>query len=89
MVAVKLGLPVDYKNNLDAQVLLEICDIDEVIGIIKTNDNLVEMVLRRIPKLIGRLQQKDSLEHILALNVGINIKEHIGIMKDIEKKLPI
>ena len=89
MVAVKLGLPVDYKNNLDAQVLLEICDIDEVIGIIKTNDNWVEMVLRRIPKLIGRLQQKDSLEHILALNVGINIKEHIRIMKDIEKKLPI
>jgi hypothetical protein len=89
MVAVKLGLPVDYKNNLDAQVLLEICDIDEVIGIIKTNDNLVEMVLRRIPKLIGRLQQKDSLEHILALNVGINIKEHIRIMKDIEKKLTL
>jgi hypothetical protein len=45
------------------------------------------MVLRRIPKLIGRIQQKESLEQILALNVGINIKEHIRIMKDIEKKL--
>ena len=89
MAAVKLGLPVDYKNNLDAQVLLEICDVEEVIGIIKTNDDWAEMVLRRIPKIIGRLQQKDSLEHILALNVGINIKEHIRIMKDIEKKLTL
>jgi hypothetical protein len=39
MAAVKLGLPVDYKNNLDAQVLLEICDVDEVVRIIKTNDD--------------------------------------------------
>jgi len=87
MAAVKLGLPVDYKNNLDSQVLLLICDVDNVIKIIRTNDDWAEMVLRRIPKLIGRLQQKDSLEHILALNVGINVKEHVRIMKDIERQL--
>ncbi|GAG41720.1 unnamed protein product, partial [marine sediment metagenome] len=77
MAAVKLGLPVDYKNNLDSQVLLDICDVDGVVEVIKGNDDWSEMVLRRMPKLIGRLSQKDRLEHILAMNAGINIKEHI------------
>ncbi|MBE3136611.1 MAG: hypothetical protein IMZ43_04350 [Thermoplasmata archaeon] len=34
-------------------------------------------------------QSLSILEHILALNVGINIKEHIRIMKDIEKELTL
>jgi len=87
MAAVKLGLPMDYKNNLDSQVLLDVCDVDKVVEVIKENDDWAEMVLRRIPKLIGRLSQRDRLEHILAMNVGINIKEHVKIMKYIEKKL--
>jgi hypothetical protein len=87
MAAVKLGLPVDYKNNFDSQVLLEICNVETVIEIIKSNDDWNEMVLRRIPKLIGRLNDKDRLEHILAINNDINIKEHIKTMKYIENKL--
>jgi hypothetical protein len=87
MTAVKLGLPVDYKNNFDSQVLLEICNVETVIEIIKSNDDWSEMVLRRIPKLIGRLRDKERLEHILAINNGINIKEHIKTMKYIEDKL--
>ena len=87
MAAVKLGLPVDYKNNLDSQVLLDICDVDRVVEVIKGNDDWAEMAIRRIPKLIGRLSQKDRLEHILAMNIGINIKEHVKIMKYIEKEL--
>lgn len=87
MAAVKLGLPVDYKNNLDSQVLLEICDVGKVIELILANDDWAEMVIRRIPKLIGRLEQKDRLEHMLAMNVGIDIKEHIKTMRYIENKL--
>jgi hypothetical protein len=87
MAAVKLGLPVDYKNNFDTQVLLEICNVENVIEIIKSNDNWSEMVIRRIPKLIGRLRDKDRLEHILAINNGINIREHIKTMRYIEDKL--
>jgi len=87
MAAVKLGLPVDYKNNFDSQALLKICNVDNVIEIIKANDDWGEMVIRRIPKLIGRLRQKDRLEHILAVNNDINIKEHINMMKYIESKL--
>ena len=89
MAAVKLGLPVDYKNNFDSQVLLEICNVEKVIKIIKSNDDWSEMVLRRIPKLIGRLGDKERLEHILAINNDINIKEHIKTMKYIENKLKI
>ena len=87
MAAVKLGLPVDYKNNFDSQVLLEICNMDKVIEVIKANDDWREIVLRRVPKLIGRLSNKDRLEHILAINVGIDIKEHIKTMRYIENKL--
>lgn len=87
MAAVKLGLPVDYKNNLDSQVLLKISDVDKVIKVILANDDWAEMVIRRIPKLIGRLEQKDRLEHILAMNVGINIKENIKTMSYIKNKL--
>jgi hypothetical protein len=87
MAAVKLGLPVDYKNNLDSQVLLEISNIDRVVEIIQANDDWDEMVIRRIPKLIGRLSQKDRLEHILAINIGIDIKKHIKMMRYIENKL--
>ena len=39
MTAVKVGLPVDYKNNFDSAVLLQISDIDKVIEVIKNNDN--------------------------------------------------
>lgn len=87
MAAVKLGLPVDYKNNFDSQVLLEICNIEDVIEVIKLNDDWGEMVLRRIPKLIGRLNDKSRLEYILAINNDINIKKHIKTMKYIENKL--
>lgn len=87
MAAVKLGLPVDYKNNFDSQVLLDICNVDKVIEVIKENDDWAEMVIRRNPKLIGRLSNKDRLEHILAINVGINIKDHIKTMKYIENEL--
>ena len=87
MTAVKLGLPVDYKNNLDSQVLLEISDVDKVIEVIESNDDWSEMVIRRIPKLIGRLNQNDRFEYMLAMNIGINIKEHIKTMRYIENKL--
>ena len=87
MGAVKLGLPVDYKNNFDAQVLLELCDVEKVIKVIQENDDWAEMVIRRIPKLIGRLQNSDRLEHILMIHSGINIKDHVKILKYIEEKL--
>lgn len=87
MAAVKLGLPVDYKNNFDSQVLLAICNIENVIEVIKSNDDWDEIVLRRIPKLIGRLSDKDRLEYMLAINNDINIREHVKTMKYIENRL--
>jgi hypothetical protein len=77
MAAVKLGLPVDYKNNFDSAILLAMCDIDEIITTIKSNDDWYEMVLRRIPKQKGRIKDPGRLENLLLLNAGINIKDHI------------
>ena len=87
MTAVKLGLPVDHKNNHDAAMLLQRSDIELVIKAIHENDDWKEMVLRRMPKLKGRISQSGQLENTLALAAGLNIKEHIRRLDIIEKAL--
>ena len=87
MTAVKLGLPVDYKNNFDSAVLLQICDTEKVILAIKENDDWYEMVLRRLPKLRGRIKDTKRLENMLALNADINVREYVRKLDYIEKKL--
>lgn len=87
MAAVKLGLPVDYKNNFDSAVLLQNCHIDEVIETIKKNDDWYEMVLRRIPKLKGRIKDPGRLENMLSINAGINIKDYIRKLEYVESNL--
>jgi len=87
MAAVKLGLPVDYKNNFDSAVLLRICDIDEVIATIRKNDDWHEMVMRRIPKLKGRIKDPSRLENILLTNARINVRNHIKKLDYIEANL--
>lgn len=77
LTAVKLGLPVDYKNCFDAAMLLERSDIEGVITSIRSNDDWGAMVLRRLPKHLGRIRQKDSIEHRLALSAGLDIREHV------------
>ena len=87
MAANKLGLPADYKNNYDTAVLLRESDIGEVIKVIKENDDWYEMVIRRLPKLIGRINIPGRIEHTLAIDSGIDIKEHIKKLKLIEQTL--
>ena len=87
MTAVKLGLPVDYKNNFDSAVLLQISDINKVIAAIKNNNDWFEIVLRRIPKSIGRIKDPGRLENMLLLNTGINIKDHIKKLEYIKTEL--
>lgn len=87
MAAVKLGLPVDYKNNHDVAMMLQICDISQVIENILDNDDWREMVNKRMPKLRGRIAQKGQLENTLAIAAGLNIKEHIRKLNSIEEAL--
>jgi hypothetical protein len=87
MAAVKLGLPVDYKNNFDSAILLQRCNIGKVITIIKNNDDWHELVLRRIPKLIGRITNPERLENMLLINTRINIKDHVEKLEYIEHEL--
>ena len=47
----KLGLPADYRNNHDVAMLLRLCDADEVLRVIRANDDWAGLVLRRMPKL--------------------------------------
>ena len=87
MAAVKLGLPVDYKNSFDAAVLLRLSDLDQVIDVIIKNNDWKEMVLKRMPKMIGRIKDSSRLEHMLMINTGLNIRDHIDKLKYIEKEL--
>ncbi|UCG70786.1 MAG: hypothetical protein JSV09_07255 [Thermoplasmata archaeon] len=85
--AVKLGLPVDYKNNFDSAILLAICDVDKVIIAIKSNDDWNEMVLRRLPKQKGRVKDPGRLENLLLINAKIDIREYIRKLEYIEYNL--
>jgi hypothetical protein len=87
MAAVKLGLPVDFKNNHDVVGLLRVCDVDGVIGVILDTDDWREMVLRRLPKLIGRIQHRGRLENALAVEMGVDIPAHVGTLRYIEATL--
>ena len=87
LAAVKLGLPVDYKNNHDAAMLLARCDIDRLVRTIQGIDDWDEMVLRRMPKLKGRIKQSGQLENLLALMAGLNISQHLALLEHIEKRL--
>lgn len=87
MAAVKLGLPVDYKNNFDTAVLLAICDVDKVVTAIKYNDDWDEMVLRRLPKQRGRIKDPGRLENLLLVNAGIDIKDHLRKLDYISRNL--
>jgi hypothetical protein len=87
MAAVKLGLPVDYKNNHDAAMLLQHCDLRAVIDSILGNDDWKDLVLRRMPKLKGRIVQNGRLENTLALAAGLDIKKHISKLNIIEREL--
>ncbi len=87
LAAVKLGLPVDFKNNLDATLLLRTCDLREVARVIRASDEWREMVLRRLPKLKGRISQPGRLENEVAVGAGIVIHEHLARLVELEGML--
>lgn len=87
MAAAKLGLPADYKNNFDAAVLLQICEVDDMIATIESTDDWREMVLRRIPKLRGRMRNHERLENILSLRAGVDVDAYIDALDYIENRL--
>ncbi|MEW5936984.1 MAG: hypothetical protein AB1665_04085 [Candidatus Thermoplasmatota archaeon] len=87
MAAVKLGLPADYKHIHDAAMLLVKSDIDKVIQAIKSNDDWAEIVLRRMPKLKGRIKQPGSIENTLAIVAGLDIRRYIKTLELIEEKI--
>ncbi len=87
MAAVKIGLPVDYKNNFDSAVLLRISDIDDVVGSVLKNDDWKDIVLRRIPKLTGRARDKSRIENTLMLNAGISASAYVKQLTEIKRQL--
>jgi hypothetical protein len=89
MAACKLGLPVDYKHNYDAAVLLNIVDPDTVIGVILTNDDWAKMVLRRHNKQVGRFKGVDRQERLLAQQKGIDVRNHIRKLKYIRDAIEV
>jgi len=87
LTAVKLGLPADYKNIFDSIVLLQLTSLKDVISAIKKNDSWDEMVLRRIPRYIGRLHDQNSLVHRIAVDAHIDIKKSEKKLSDIHNIL--
>lgn len=87
LAANKLGLPVDYKNNFDAAMLLAVADIDKVIEIILDTDDWRELVLRRGPKQMGRFRQRGRIERVLARDVDLDIDGYITNLRRIHEAI--
>jgi len=87
LTANKLGLPTDYKNVFDALMLLQRCDIEEVIKKILSSDDWGGLVIRRMPKIIGRLKDKTDLVNMLLVSRGVDVAKQIDILRDIEKSI--
>ncbi|MCJ2519994.1 MAG: hypothetical protein LN412_03485 [Candidatus Thermoplasmatota archaeon] len=77
LAANKAGLPADYKNIFDLALLLSESDLDEVVRIITSTDDWSSMVLRRVPKIVGRVQRDDNMAHILLRSFNIGIDEFV------------
>jgi hypothetical protein len=78
LAANKAGLPADYKNIFDLALLLTVCDLGEVIRIIDATDDWRAVVLRRIPKILGRVRREDNTAHILLRAFDLDIDEFVG-----------
>jgi hypothetical protein len=87
LTANKLGLPADYKNRYDAAVLLTNSNFCKTLEIIKKTDNWSEIVLRRLPKFIGRTNDKGDIAHILLRQANISISEYLNQLRTIQQKL--
>ena len=87
LAANKLGLPVDYKNNFDAAMLLVVADIDKVIEIILDTNDWRELLLRRGPKQMGRIRQSGRIERVLARDVGLDIDGYITNLRRIHEAI--
>ena len=87
LAANKLGLPADYKNRYDAAILLANSNFLQTLEIIKKTDNWDEMILRRLPKFIGRTKDKEDIAHILLNQANISIPKYLDQLGTIQQKL--
>jgi hypothetical protein len=87
LAASKLGLPRHFKHRFDSAVLLEICDVDEVIETIRRTDAWYEMVLKTIPKQKGRMARAETWEEAAFLNAGISARDYVRKLEYIETVL--
>jgi len=87
LTANKLGLPADYKNRYDAAVLLTNSNFCKTLEIIKKTDNWNKIVLRRLPKFIGRTKDKGDVAYMLLRQANISISEYLNQLRTIQQEL--
>ena len=87
MAANKLGVPADFGHRFDSAMLMEICDMNEVVETIERIDDWNEKVLKRIPKDRGRMKNPKAWEKAAFQNVGIDVKEYLNKLDFIETSL--
>lgn len=87
LTANKLGLPADYKNRYDAAILLPNSNLHKTLETIQKIDNWREMVLRRLPKFIGRTKDKGDIAHLLLRRADIDIQDYLTQLLTIQQKL--
>ncbi len=84
LAANKIGLPADYKNIFDLALLLDRSPVDPIVEVIKSINDWKEMVNRRVPKIIGRVQRDDNTANILLRAYGIGVPEFVRAVVKIQ-----
>lgn len=87
LAANKAGLPADYKNMFDLALLLDRASVEPIVEVIRSIDDWQEMVTRRIPKIIGRVQRDDNTANMLMRAYGIDIGEFVKGVVEIRNSL--
>jgi hypothetical protein len=87
LVSNKLGLPADYKNRYDAAILLPNSNFLKIIEVIQKTDGWDEMVLRRLPKFIGRTKDKGDVANLLLRWANIDVQGYLNQLFTIQQKL--
>jgi hypothetical protein len=87
LAANKVGLPADYKNIFDLALLLDRSSVESIVEVIKSIDDWRDMVVLRVPKIIGRVQREDNTANMLMRAHGVDVGDFVKAVAEIQSSI--
>ncbi|MFQ5871809.1 MAG: hypothetical protein ACE5IB_06600 [Candidatus Geothermarchaeales archaeon] len=87
LMANKVGLGADYKNRYDAAILALQADLEQVASIIVSTDKWKDIVIRQLPRFLGRTRQPTDLAATLLEENGYRTSSCLKGLAQLKKLL--